>query len=256
MARSTPKEIQSLGRGLDILDYLTEADHPLGLTEIARMIDLDKSTVYRLLSTLAVRGFVLQDPDTKHYRPGMKILALSRKIINDIELRSVAKPLLKRLQQITGESVELAILADGHVIYIDGEESTATLNVNSEIGKEIPIHSTALGKALIAHLSPEEVAVLFEQKLLTRYTPRTITSLRELVLHLEGVLERGYATDDEEFNPGVHCLAAPIKDHRGKVVAAVGISGPAIRVTLDRMPELGSKVLEIAQQISHQIGHP
>jgi IclR family transcriptional regulator, KDG regulon repressor len=142
------------------------------------------------------------------------------------------------------------------VIYIDGEESTATLNVNSEIGKEIPIHCTALGKALIAHLSPEEVAVLLEQKTLTRYTPRTITSLRELIPHLEGVLERGYATDEEEFNPGVQCLAAPIKDHRGKVVAAVGISGPSIRVTLDRMPELGSNVLEIAQQISHRIGHP
>ena len=253
---SQPREIQSLARGIDILTFLTNADRPTGLTEIAQAMDLDKSTVYRLLVTLEARGYVVQDADTRRYRPGLQIVALGRKVISNIELRSVAKPWLKRLRQMTRESVELALLADNRAIYIDGEESTETLSVNTEVGKEIPIHCTALGKSLVSHFTREELEKIFIHESLTRYTPRTITTLRELIPHLESVFERGYATDDEEFNLGVRCIAAPILDHRGKVVASVGISGPTIRITHEKMSDLAQTVMESAQQITHLLGHP
>ena len=255
MTQKSGREIQSLARGLDILIILAEANQPMGVTELAQLLKVDKSSVFRLLSTLASRGFVGQDDDTRRYRPGLRIVELSRRVLDRVELRSVARPWLKRLQQDTGESVHLAILTDGRAVYVEQEASAATLNVNTEIGGQAPVHCTAIGKALIAYLSPEDLERCLGQAELTCYTPRTITALRELVPHLESVRERGYAVDDEEFDPGVRCVAAAIRDHRGKVVASVGISGPSIRVTLGRIPELGEVVMETARQISQLIGY-
>ncbi|MCC7353348.1 MAG: IclR family transcriptional regulator [Anaerolineae bacterium] len=254
----TPKmgrDIQSLARGLDILTTLAESDRPMGVTEIAQALNVDKSTAFRLLSTLANRGFVAQEPDTRRYRPDLRIVELSRRVLDRIELRSIAKPPLKRLQRLTGESAHLAVLADGRAVYIDQEESNATLSVNAEIGRQAPAHCTAIGKSLIAYMSQEELSHFLGAEGLTRYTPRTITTLRELIPHLESVRERGYAVDDEEFDAGVRCLAAPIRDYRRKVIASIGISGPASRMTLDRMPELGVVVVKTAEEVSRLIGH-
>ena len=254
MTQPARRDIQSLARGLDLLAMLTDADRPLGVTEIAQSFDLDKSTIYRLLSTLAIRGFVTQDPETRRYQPGLQILALSRKVIDRIELRSVAKPLLRHLQRETGESAHLALLADNRAVYIDREDSDASLNVQTEIGQEAPVHCTAIGKALIANLSRNDLDKFLENRELTRYTSRTIVTERELIPHLETVVERGYALDDEEFNPGVRCISSPIRDHRNKVVAAVGISGPSIRITLEKIPELAAIVMDTARKISRLIG--
>lgn len=227
----------------------------MGVTEIAQALDVDKSTAFRLLSTLASRGFVVQDQDTRRYRLGLQIVELSRYVLDRIELRSLAKPWVKRLKQLTGESAHLAVLTDGRAVYIDQEESGATLSVNTEIGRQAPIHCTAIGKSLLAYLPPEDLDRLLGRMTLTRYTPRTITTLRELIPHLESIRERGYAVDDEEFDPGVRCVAAAIRDYRSKVIASVGISGPAIRVTLERIPELGASAMETADRISRLIGY-
>ena len=254
----TPKvgrDIQSLARGLDILTILAESDRSMGVTEIAQALNVDKSTAFRLLSTLVNRGFVIQDLDNRRYRPDLRIVELSRRVLDRIELRSIAKSWLKRLQRLTGESAHLAVLADGRAVYIDQEESNAALSVNAEIGRQAPAHCTAIGKSLIANMTQEDLIRFLGTEGLTRYTPRTITTTRELIPHLESVRERGFAVDDEEFDVGVRCLAAPIYDYRGKVIASVGISGPSSRMTHEHISELGAVVMETAQEISRLIGH-
>jgi len=255
MAGKSGREIQSLARGLEILAILAEADQPVGVTDIAQILKVDKSSAFRLLHTLANRRFVEQDSDTRRYGLGLRIVELSRRMLDRIELRGIVKPYLRELQQRTGESAHLAVLSEVRVVYVEQEESNATLNVNTEVGRHGPLHCTAIGKALIAHLSPEELARVLGQAGLTRYTPRTMTTLRELIPHLESVRVRGYAVDDEEFDSGVRCVAAAIHDYRGKVVASMGISGPSIRVTLERIPELGEIVLQAAGQVSRLIGY-
>ena len=249
------REIQSLARGLNILGMLADSDEPMTLTEIAQNLSVDKSTAFHLLGTLASHGFVEQDAKDRQYKMGLRVVELSRRALDRIELRPVAKASLKRLQRSVGESCHLAVLGGGHVVYVDSVESGANLNVNTEIGRRAPVHCTAIGKALIAWLSPEDLKGLVDGAPLTRFTPRTITTLRELVSHLETVRERGYAVDDEEFDTGVRCVATAVRDYRGKVVASVGISGPAIRVTLERVPEIGQMVMETAQEVSRLLGH-
>ena len=255
MVGKTGREVQSLARGLDTLVILAEADQPLGVTEIAQILKVDKSSAFRLLHTLVGYGLVVQDNDTRRYRLGLRIVELSRQALDCIELRVVAKPWLRKLQQRTGESAHLAVLSEGHVVYVEQEESNATLNVNTEIGRHGPLHCTAIGKALIAHLSPEDVARVLGQAELTRYTPRTMTTLRELIPHLESVRARGYAVDDEEFDSGVRGVGAVIHDFRDEVVASIGVSGPSVRVTLERVPELGEIVVQAAEQVSRLIGY-
>ncbi len=248
------REIQSLGNGLDVLELLVEADRPLGVTEIARTLNLDKSTIYRLLSTLAAHSLIYQEAETRRYKPSLKIVTLGRKVINDIQLRSVAKPFLKKLTKLSGKSADLAILAGLLVVYIDHEDTDASLNVQAEIGQISPPHCTALGKALVVQYTADELRELYKEKELTRYTSRTITTLEEFLPHLETVKKRGYALDEEEFNFGVSSIAAPIYDHRNKVVAALCISGPSIRITSDRIQQLAPSVVETARNISLQIG--
>jgi IclR family KDG regulon transcriptional repressor len=229
------RQIQSLARGLNILALLADADEPMGLTEIAQKLSVDKSTAFHLLRTLASNRFAEQDPKDRRYTLGLRVVELSRRALDRIELRTVAKPCLKLLQQRVGESAHLAVLGGGHVVYVDNVASDATLNVHTEIGHRAPSHCTAIGKALIAWLSPEDLKGLVDGAPLTRFTPRTITTLRELIPHLETVRERGYAVDDEEFDAGVRCVATAVRDYRGEVVASVGISGPTVRLTLERM---------------------
>jgi IclR family transcriptional regulator, KDG regulon repressor len=253
MMVSERREIQSLARGLDLMVMLADSDRPLGITEIARNLHLDKSTVFRLLSTLAGRGFIVQEPETRRYKPGLQIVALSRKVLDRTELRSIVKPFLKQLQQNTGETAHLALFTGNRAVYIDREDTDASLNVQTEIGQEAPLHCTAIGKALIAHLSQDELEKILENRELTRFTSRTITTIRELIPHLQTANERGYTLDDEEYHPGVRCISAPIRDHRNIVVAAIGISGPSIRVTPDKIPDMASVVMDTANQISQLI---
>ncbi len=255
MPGKTNYEVRSLARGLDVLAMLAEAEGTVGVTEVAESLSVDKSTAFRLLNTLVGQGFAVQDEDSRRYRAGLRIVQLSRRVLDRTELRAVARPWLKQLQRTTGESSHLAVLAQGQAIYVDKEDSDAGLNVNTEIGRPAALHCSAIGKALIAELSPEEIEAFLSREAMARYTPRTMTAPRELVPHLESIREQGYAVDDEEFEPGVRCVAAPIRGPGGRVKAAIGVSGPSVRVTLERIPELAATVVDTAARISQLLGY-
>ena len=255
--RSEPRGsyVQSLNRGLQLLELLGLAEKPAGLPELSEALGVDRSTVHRLLSTLLWRGYVQQDPDSKRYWLGLKVVELSRLAIDRLSLRSVAKPYLKRLVRETGESANLAVMADDHALCLDHEPSPSALAVTNDIGVPFAPHATSAGKVLLAALPEAQQKELLETEPLSAYTPRTMTDLPTLQMHLQLVQQQGYALDDEERYVGVRCLAGPIRDHRGKVVGALSLSAPTMRVTLDKVPALAELVRRIAADISVEMGY-
>jgi IclR family KDG regulon transcriptional repressor len=240
--------IQSLARGLEVLDLLERADGDIGILEFARNLDVDKSTASRLLQTLAGYGYVEQDTDTRRFRLGPRVVVLSNRVLNRMPLRDHAHPFLQQLTEATGECSHLAILAQEKALYIDQCQTPSILRVETEIGTLSPLHCTALGKVLMAHIGRHFEPVL------TPFTPRTIVDSETLRVHLDQVQRQGFAIDDEEHVPGVRCIAAPIYNFQRKVIAAIGISGPAGRVTLDNLPLLRQQVLNTAEELSSRLG--
>jgi len=242
-------EIQSLARGLKILNLLEHSRNGMGTTEVANQLSVDKSSASRLLHTLANYGFVEQDEYSSRYTLGPQLLTLGQHLLNRITLRDHARPYLHELVDKTGECAHLAILAQRQALYIDQVESTAALRVESEIGTLSPLHCTALGKVMLAFGDggmPDEMKP---------FTHRTVTDRSTLEAQLTQTGGRGYAIDDEEYNYGVRCVAAPVYDHRGALVGAIGISGPAGRVTLERIDDFGSVVKDTADALSTRLGY-
>lgn len=242
-------EIQSLAKGLKILNLLEHSRQGMGTTEVANQLDIDKSSASRLLHTLANYGFVEQDEATARYLLGPQLVTLGQRLLNRITLRDHARPYLYELVDKTGECAHLAIQAQRQALYIDQVESTAALRVESEIGALAPLHCTALGKTLLAFGEgriPDE---------LQPYTRRTVVDRSSLAARLGQTGRRGYAIDDEEYNYGVRCVAAPVYDHQGKLVGAIGISGPSGRITLERIDEFGAVVKDVAGALSARLGY-
>ena len=232
-------------------------DHgrPKGITEIAKKLNLGKSTVHRLLVTLEEKGYVDQDPETEKYKLGLKLVELGNIVLLNLELRSQAAPCLKRLMERSGQTVHLAILDQGDIIYIDKVESMGAIKMASYIGRRGYVHSSALGKAIAAYLPEEQVRRILETKGMPRLTPNTITSFSEFKSHLERVRQQGYAVDDIENEEAIRCIAAPIFNYAGTVVAAVSVSGTVLKVTIDRVAELARMVVECAEEISARLGY-
>lgn len=241
-------EIQSLARGLKIMELLAASTDAVSVTELADELSIDKSSASRLVQTLANHGYAEQDAQSRRYRLGPQIVRLSRSLLTRMPLRNEADPFLHNLVNRTGECAHLAILAQNQALYIDQVESPASLRVTTGVGTLAPLHCTALGKSLLA-FSTEAV---FPSEL-QAFTPRTITDAETLRRHLEQVRQQGYAVDDEEYDFGVRCVAAPVFDYRGKAVGAIGISGPAGRMTLERVAEFATVVREVSRNLSDRL---
>jgi IclR family transcriptional regulator, KDG regulon repressor len=237
-------EVQTLARGLIILERLSEAPDGLGITELAEEFGVDKGSMSRLLQTLAIYGFAEKDESSRKYILGPQIVRLSRIVLTRMPLRETAKPFLKDLVAATGECAHLAIAAQRQALYIDQEESPSSLRVTTGVGTLAPLHCTALGKVLMAfsHTPLPDKPKAF--------TVRTITDPGMLQHHLELVRNQGYAIDDEEYEIGVRCVAVPVFDYRDKCVAAIGISGPTSRLSLEILPKAAQAVQDIGKALS------
>jgi IclR family KDG regulon transcriptional repressor len=240
-------EVSTLARGLQILNLLNSARDGLTLTELADQFEVDKGNMSRILQTLANYGFVEKDSATRRYRLGPQIVRLSRGVLQRMKLREEAKPFLDELVAETGECAHLAILAQGQALYIDQAESTSALRVTTGVGTLAPLHCTALGKVLLAF------AKVPLPTQLESFTLRTINDPNILQSHVERVRKEGYAIDDEEFEVGVRCLAAPVWDFRERCVAAIGISGSTSRVTLADIPRLADTTKRIGAALSARL---
>jgi len=254
-ANRFPYRVQVLDRAVAILDLLWQHGKELNAQEISEQIRVNKNTVRRLLKALAYHRLLEEDERTGRYRLGMKLFELGSSVVARLDIRARARPYLERLVLETGETAHLCILDRGEVLYLDKHEPTRTMRIPSEVGRRNPAYCTAVGKALLAYLPEEELEELVRRHGLRAYTPHTITTLVELKRELARVRERGYAVDNEEFEEGLKCIGAPVRDYSGQVVASISIAGPAFRLTEERIPVLAHSVQEVARELSEELGY-
>jgi len=251
----TSYNIGSLERGMKILEILAKKNEFMGVTELAKIMNLDKSMVYRLLATLRSKGYIEQDPETRKYLIGPKMVALSSRILGSNDIYFQAKPIMKRVLRETGETVHLAMLMDNQAVYIAQEVSPEVISINTEIGQREPLHCTAVGKALVAFLPEEELDAIIQELDFARHTAKTITSPQVFKAHCLEIRAQGYAVDDEELHEGVRCIGAPVRGYDGIVLASLGISGPSTRLQMDRIPRLAKIVTKWAEEASARLGY-
>lgn len=246
--------VKSVSRALDIIGLVSIKKGGLGVTEIAKQIDINKSSVYRILSTLVQYGYIEQDEVTGRYKLGYKFLEISSKLLESIDLRAEAKPYLQELENETSEVIHLVVYDQGEVVYIEKLDGSQTLRMHSKVGKRAPMHCTSVGKAILAHLPASVALDILERKGMPMHTDKTITNKERFIRELAEVKRNGFALDLEENEYGITCIAAPIFDHLGKVIAAVSISGPTIRMNDERLKKLQHRILQVGSQISARLG--
>jgi len=249
------KLIGSVERAFDILNLFDGRSPELGMTEVAKSLGLHKSTVASLIYTLEARGYLNQNPATRKYRLGLKLVERASVVLSHVEIRQVALPHLQVLRDEFDESVNLAVLDGAYVVYVERLVGTRALGVRTEVGKREPAHSTALGKAILSCLPKAEVETFVKQHGLPQVTSQTITSPDRLRRELDKTCERGFAIDNEESELGERCVAAPIFDHLGRVAAAVSVSAPVPRLPMSEMPRFSVQVRKTAEAISRGLGY-
>jgi DNA-binding IclR family transcriptional regulator len=244
--------VTSLARGLKILDLLIEVEadvarreHGLAVQQVANELDVHKSTASRLMSTLVARGYAVPNAGSpRGYRLGPAVQIHRGLTLDQRRLRELAQPVLARLVEETGECAHAAVASGGWALVIDDVETDHPLRVVAGKGRRVPLHCTSAGKCLLAYglatIPPE----------LPARTARTITSPDILRLHLAEIVERGYALDDEENDPGVRCISAPVTNALGEAIGCVGIDGPSVRVTEARLDTLAEQVVDAGRRLS------
>lgn len=246
--------IQSLARGLKILDILGASGEPLLLGDIASRFTIDRSSVFRLVSTLVKCGYVIQDPGTKRYRLGYRVLALAGAAGGPSRLDELARPVMEDIVGATGQNTHLAVRDGADVVFIAVNQPTTAVSLNIAVGTREPAAVTALGKALIAFMPGDARRTLLARIDYPAYTEKSPAGAEALECDLETVRRARLAVDEEAYRVGVTCLAAPVFDHMGQVCYAIGISGlsAAIAPHIDRYRDL---VRDAGARLSTRLGH-
>ncbi|QAS53585.1 IclR family transcriptional regulator [Halobacillus litoralis] len=247
--------IQSVDRAFKILDLFDELNPELKISEISTKLSLNKSTVHSLLKTLKEHDYVKQDADTGKYSLGMKIVERSNFLMNSMDVRSIAKPSLVELSMDTSLAVHLVILDGQSGVYIDKVDSPTAIIGYSRVGRRVPVHSSAVGKVLLAYQQEEARNEILKDYHYKKQTDKTITNDEDFQSELTKVLANGYAIDDEENEPGITCLAIPLYDHSGKVMAAVSISAPSTRFAGDQIHPIIYRLKQTGAAISKKLGY-
>lgn len=251
--------VQTIERVATILDILAEYPKGLSVGDLSAEVQLPKGTVHRLLTSLCYIGFVRQDQRSKYYLLGFKLMELGNMVLSHIDLRNEARPILLGLAEKVKETVHLVVQDHDEVIYVDKVEPLLKhtgLQMVSRLGTRMPMHCSSVGKILLAHLADFEAERILSAKGLPRRTENTICDKTELAAHLARIKNSGFAIDNEENEKGIRCVAAPIRNVSGTVIAAVSISAPTARVTLKMLKtELRESVCGTAAAISKRLGY-
>lgn len=247
--------VKSIVKAFDILELLDKR-REMGVTEIGEELEMDKSTVYRLISTLKEKGYVVKNPSNNKYSNSFKLFEMGNNAVERLGLRRQAQPYLEQLARITNETVNLAIMYDTSIIYIDKIESPATIKVDLSIGKKLPAYCTGLGKAMLAYMPDSKVIKIIEDIEFKRYTDKTVTSISELFKQFIEIREKGYCIDDEEYVEGLKCVAAPVFNYYGDVMAAISVAVPKYRFDAgEKSIGYGSLIKTTALNLSKEFGY-
>ncbi len=252
-----PKEkylIQSVRRALAIIDALSNHS-ALGVTELSEILGLHKSTVFGLLSTLEYEGYVCQNTRTGKYELTLKLFEIGSKVFEELDLRKIARPYIEQIVEKHRETAHLVVPDGPEVIYIDKVECTQSMRICSNIGKRLPFHCTGVGKVILAHMPEDDVKEIIKKRGLVSFTNKTITDYEKLLKELEKIRAQGYAIDNEEIEIGLKCVAAPIRDINGKVIAATSVAGPTMRMTEEKINQIVRDIKTMNERISAELGY-
>ena len=251
------ERIVAVDRALDVLLALYHHNGEMGVSELARDLDLHKSTIHRSLASLEYKGFVQKNPENGKYWLGMKIYAMGLLVGEKFSLADVVRPYAKALFEAFGEVVNVSVLdrdpQEGYksVIILKESSSSRVLSVNPGVGSSSDLHVSSIGKCLLA-FSKEIDLMAYAEQPMKRYTENTIVSWEQMMTELKAIRKQGYAIDNEEQEIGLYCIGAPILDKRGNAIAAISISGPTVRMKRDDLDEKIRKVVEISRRITQE----
>ena len=245
---------RSLAKALATLEALAASPRGLTALELGRTLRLPRATVYRILGTLGEHRYVERVDGNRAYRLSLKLLDLGSRVLQGVDLLETARPVLHDLHRRCQETIHLAVCEGGRMVYLNKIEGAGPFVMKSRVGASMPMHSTALGKAVLAFLPATRVDAILAQHGMPRRTPRTIMSRPALERGLARVRRQGFALDNVENEDDVRCVGAPVFDHHGLPVAAVSISAPVSRVSLTRALKLGALLREQTRAISGSLG--
>lgn len=248
--------VQSIDRAFNIIELLSQEPRGVAMTEISRRLDLNKSTVHRLLSSLRERGYIEKDAETGNYKLGLGFVELASLYLNNLELKVEASPFLNQLTKQTGQTSFLATMDETEIVYIDKVETYNSLRRYTIIGNRLPMHATSLGKAMLSGMSDKEIENLYPGNKLELLTKKTIPTLDALLAEIRQSHNRGYSIDDEENERGTRCVGSPIFDYRGRVIAAVSLAWDGSTHSELLWNDYGKQVTKCAADISVRMGCP
>jgi len=251
-----PKEragVQSLERAFGLLEAIAQARQGIGLAELSKKVGLHNSTTFHLVKTMVALGYIRQDRD-KRYRIGRALFALAAGALDEVELVSLAIPVLEELTEATGESGHFAVRSGDSVVVIAKTSGSGAFQLTDRVGVMRPAHGTALGKVLLAALTPAQLDRFLQNHELAALTPKTITDPEQLRQEIGEVARTGVAYDDGEFNAEVRCVAVPVRDFTGQVVGALGISGPIWRLSIPVLQKQTEVVKAAARRLAAALG--
>jgi DNA-binding IclR family transcriptional regulator len=251
---NTRRKISSVQKAIDILKLFDENVTELGNKEIADKLDLPTSTVSGLVYTLKENHYLSQNQENQKYRLGLMLLDRASVLLGQIDIRKIAYPLIKDISNWSGESVNLAVLEGGEIVYIERILSSHPLGIHYEIGKKQPIHSTALGKAIVSHLPHNELLSLLKDYKFFPVTKYTIIDKDKFEAELAEVRERGYSIDDQENEIGGRCVSVPILNKYSYPIAAISVSVPLQRLPDKKIEDFGQKLKDVSREISRTMG--
>jgi DNA-binding IclR family transcriptional regulator len=248
--------IQSLDRALTLLEAVARESAGAAMADLSRAAGLHTSTAFHLLQTLVGRGYLVQDPQTRRYRVGPRLLRVAASATSERYISDAAAEILTELTAQTSESSSIAVLERDSAVILTKVEGLSRVGLIERPGEGRPLHCTAIGKVLLAALPQAKAQILIAEMRLDAFTPRTITRRGKLLRELSLVRSQGYAIDDEEFGQGLRCVAAPVRSFSRQVVGALGVAGPIWSIPPERIPALVEATMAAADRLSTQLGYP
>ncbi|MCL6594171.1 MAG: IclR family transcriptional regulator [Alicyclobacillus sp.] len=248
------RTLSSLKNALQVLKCFTAESPEKGITEIAHELQLSKSTVHRVMATLAEEGFVTKDPKTHKYRLGLSLLSLGGVIMSHLDICREGQQLLEEFVHRFDETAHLAVLEGYSTVYVSKIECKHPVKILTHIGRRNPLHCTSSGKVILAYQAPEVIDDVIQRGLIA-YTPATITQAPAFRRHLQEIREQGYAISQGELRDGVASVAVPVRDYTREVIGAVTVVGPIQRFTPERMQVFAKQLLSVGKEISARLGY-
>jgi len=251
--KAAQNTIQSVDRAFDVLDSLA-ANGAMTLSEIATRLSQSPATIYRVLSTLEARGIAEMDSLSQQWNIGPTAFQIGYAFMRRMSVVERARPIMRELMGQTGETANLGIETADRVMFVSQVETNAAIRAFFPPGTQSPIHASGIGKALLAHYPKGRMERFLKKAVLEKFTDKTIIDTETLLAEMEKIRATGFAFDDEEKNPGMRCIAAPILNFFGEAVAGISVSGPTHRMTLARTEEISNAVMQAAVTLSHGLG--